>query len=190
MKTAKGFIVVGQPILINGIIYSGVNTDAWPIGTDFDSRKAVNIREFTYQDLAFPMLVDFDSAVCYYRSCECTGIIPRMLYCEALVNYSKSNLPQFDKPQNCTCLGFDYAYPSGDYYSAIANDIICNDRFLQTHWKEHLNKFGLLPTEDKLIQFAKARDNFIRENEKSGQELLFEKGNFIGFCVFQVHPPI
>lgn len=183
---AKGFLIVDEPILINGITYSGVNTDAWPIGMNFNSEIARNICEISYQNLDFPMLVDFDSAMHYCRLCERAGKKPRMLYCEALIDHSVHNLPQFANPQNSTYLGFDYAYPSGDYYSAVVNDIICQNKSLPTDWKNHLNGFGLLSTVDDLIKFVNERVYFAKEDEKYGQGMLFEKGNFVGFCVYSV----
>jgi len=182
---AKGFVVVNDSIQINGINYSGVNTDAWPIGTNFDSEAACNICEMSYLNLEFPMLVDFESAVQYCRSCEYVGIRPRLLFCEVLINHRVNNLPQFENTHKGTFLGFDYAYPSGDYYSVVVNDIICKDKSLLSHWMSQLNEFGLLPTEDKLLQFLDERETLAEENKHS-QEMIFEKGNFVEFALFLV----
>lgn len=181
---AKGFLIVEEPISKNGINYYGVNTNAWPIGTDFSSEVIANICEASYLYLDFPLLADFDSALHYYRSCEQIGIKPRMLFCEALIDRPLKNLPQFENPHVGTFLGFDYAYPSGDYYSAIVNDIINRDISLPTRWKHHLNRFGLLPTEDELLLFVKERALAVKEDEEHDQGILFEKGNFVEFRVF------
>ena len=183
---AKGFLVVGEPIRINDVTYCGVNTDAWPIGTDFDSEIAANICEMSYLNLDFPMLVDFDSAVHYYQLCQCAGIKSRMLYYASFADCSVTNLPQFENPYQSICLGFDYAYPSGDYYSSVANDIISKNRHLPTCWQDSLNEFGLLPTENDLLQFANERDLVARKNESIGQGIVFEKGCFTIFRVFGV----
>lgn len=185
-NTAKGFIVVNEPIVIKETAYFGVDTGAWPIGTIFDSKIATDICEISYLDLGFPMLIDLASAVRYCHSCEIAGIKPRVLYCEVVVNHSKNDLPQFENPLDSSFLGFDFAYPSGDYYSAVVNDIIYQDRSLPTHWKKHLNEFGLLPTKEELIQFAKERAFFAKKNLLQGRELLFEKGNFVSFCLYHV----
>lgn len=186
---AKGFLVVGEPILINGITYSGVNTNAWPIGTDFDSETAMNICKHSYLSLDFPLLIDFESVLHYRQRCVCAGIKVRMLYCEVLVDHPDCNLPQFDKPQESIYLGFDYAYPSGDYYSAVANDIIGLHRDFPTYWKNNLNEYGLLPSANHLFRFIQERNIAVKEKERHGQNLFFEKGSFVGFRIFNVDLP-
>ena len=151
-NTAEGFLVVGSPMNINDTIYHGVNTNAWPLGMPLGmplgSKIAESICEASYCDLRFPMLVDFRSAQSYCRMCEESGIISRMLFCEVLTDSVSRDLPHFKSPHKRVCLGFDYAYPSGDYYSAIANDIILAERPLSKHWRQHLNEYGLFSTED------------------------------------------
>ena len=186
-KKAKGFIVADEPVVINGMDYSGVNTNPWPIGTSFNSLVATKVCEMSYLDLAFPLLVDFDSALHYCHLCKQVGLEPRMLFCEAIVDCPTSSIPQFENSCECTFLGFDYAYPSGDYYSAVANDILYRDIPCLNYWKKRLNEFGLLATENELWQFALERDLSTKESEKRGQESFFEKGNFVGFGVFLVN---
>lgn len=184
---AKGFLVVSSPIDVNGIFYHGVNTNAWPLGEQFEMELAQSLCELSYCDLSFPLLVDFESALRYSRMCEKATLIPRMLYCEVLTNCTTYNLPHFEKPQNSIFLGYDYAYPSGDYYSAIVNDIIAQGRPLAKQWKKHLNEFGLLPTKDELIEFIRAREALVEQQKENAQGTLCEIGFFVGFRVFLVN---
>ncbi len=183
---ASGFLVVSESIIIKGMAYHGVDTDAWPLGTNFTSNVATSILENSYLNLALPVLVDFDSAFHYCLLCKQAGVKPRMLFCEAIMDHSVNSIPSFASPPNMTCLGFDYAYPSGDYYSAIVNDIICRNGILPTPWRNHLNEFGLLPTMDELMRFVEERALAAEESEQHGHGMLFEKGDFVCFRVFLV----
>ena len=184
--TAKGFLVVGEPMIIQKICYHGVSTDAWPIGTQFKTKTAVDICETSYWDLNYPLLIDFDSALDYCHRCENLGITPRMLFCQTMLTNSEHTLPKFEIPQNTIHLGYDYAYPSGSYYSAIANDILYQENRVSPFWKQRINEFGLFSTENDLLQFATDRTAAQKEAEARGQMQLFEKGNFVGFQVFLV----
>ena len=68
----------------------------------------------------------------------------------------------------------------------IILDIISKNRHLPTCWQDSLNEFGLLPTENDLLQFANERDLVARKNESIGQGIVFEKGCFTIFRVFGV----
>ena len=183
---AKGYLVVGQPVQIEGISYCGVETDAWPIGFQFSSELATNIYEMSFLDMAFPLLVDYDSALHYCCECEREGIEPRILFCEILSTYQPEKAPWFESLPVGSFLGFDYAYPSGDYYSAVANDVIYRANILPTCWKYHLNEFGLFASRDELLQFVEERLRVANACEENNRGCLFEKGTFVGYRVFCV----
>ena len=181
--TSNGFIVTEGPELVNGIGYYGVDTNVWPIGQTFSSQLATEIKEIAYVDLAFPLLIDLPSALQYYSECNRLGISPRLLYCETECKNSSVVISEFCNSTYCTFLGYDYAYPSGDYYSAVANDIIYRKDEFSIKWKTYINQYGLISSE-KLIQlFAIERMEALQKNPNA---LSFETGNFVIFRVFSV----
>lgn len=183
---ASGFLVTDEPVRISDTPYFGVDTNAWPIGTSFASRDAAEYCEIAYHDLSFPMLIDYDSALDYYHLCLQVGNKPRLLFCEVMTNCMSCALPHFINSGNSIFLGFDYAYPSGDYYSAIANDILYDRNGYFAHWKSRLNEFGLLTTEEELLQFVQERTQLVKEFEECDKEMQLEKGFFACFRLFLV----
>ncbi len=75
-------------------------------------------------------------------------------------------------------IGYDYAYPGGDYYSAVFNELHFN------RYKEYenieLNEFGLLGNEQELNKYLSIR----KKLEDSGCDL--EKGDFLIYKLFEV----
>lgn len=180
----RGYLVVEAPIYINGIRYCGVDTNAWPIGLEFSSKLAAEIKEHAYGDLSFPLLIDSLSATQYHSACKIHKMKSRMLYCEVLHGDANNEITDCNNFERCTFLGYDYAYPSGDYYSAIANDIIYRRGSLSERWRTHLNQYGLIPSAKEIHLFAQDRFELLQKAECTES---LEKGNFIIFRVFSVN---
>lgn len=187
MKTiAKGFLVTSIAEVINGIYYHGVDTNAWPVGTCFSQKTATDLCELSNIDLSYPLLIDFNSAVQYYAECERQQKNVRLLYCEVSGCNSSMSLPNYYNHSDRFFLGFDYAYPSGDYYSAVANDVIFRNGSLSSKWRQHLNEYGLFQNAEQVQSFAQDRLAFLH-NKSIDEHYYIERGNFSVFCIFRVN---
>lgn len=178
-----GYLVTEGPAIINNIDYYGMDTNAWPIGISPLEGWVPDICDKALADLSFPLLLDYYTALRYYTMCKRTGIIPRLLYCVAIANHCESvNLERLNSLP-CSFLGFDYAYPSGDYYSAIANDIIYEKGCLSSQWNMYLNRYGLFSEEETIRAFAKSRTTLLRNGACNKA---VESGIFTIFAVFEI----
>ena len=179
-----GFLVTGGAKTISDFTYYGVDTDAWPIGDRILETLAPKIYENAYSDLSYPLLIDFDSATKYCSMCEREGETPRLLYCEAILNSFSGEIPECRAPLLSTFLGYDYAYPSGDYYSALFNDVIWDKGCLTAKWRRQLNRYGLLYSEDQMRMFVQDR---ITVSSRNVGDYAVELGNFVIFRVFGIN---
>lgn len=183
---SNGFLVASSPEMINNIVYYGVDTEPWPLGTSLQlSPEWFQLKEVCFHDLSSVFLLCFEDAVNYYKAClkQIDGV--RLLYCEASaqnVQYCSALHQQYGKPSSF--LGYDYAYPSGSYYSAIVNDIIYRATPLSKNWKAQLNQYGLFSTQEALCGFIHDR-SFLVSNDTIPYS--YERGNFIVFRIFSVN---
>lgn len=180
---SNGFIVTSSPQKINGIVYHGVDTEPWPMGLTFSVSSALHqLEKVCCTDLTSVFLADLTDALDYYDACVEQIDNVRILYCET----SAENLifkPELSKEYGkiSNFLGFDYAYPSGSYYSAIANDVISRSTPLSRQWKTALNQYGLFSTEESLYGLINDRKYAV---SKDPFPYFYERGNFIAFRVF------
>ena len=184
MNYVSGFLVTQEPVQIGNTLYFGVETNAWPIGEQFVSEQASEICEKAYADLSFPLLIDFLSAKQYCIECENQGVIPRLLYCEATVNTSVIYNHDCHDALVLTFLGYDYAYPSGSYYSAVANDVLNPRGCLFSRWKKQLNQYGLMSSMEQIDGFK--NDRLLSQRDLSDR-ISIEHGNFVTFRIFAVN---
>ncbi len=180
-KMIKGFLITGFPKNIGGITYHGVDTEAWPIGPLFQSQNAKMIYEESFFGL--PLLIDLDSAMQYCRDCVKEGKNFRLLYCEVLTDGMDTPDSERCCPADKVFLGYDYSYSSGDYYSALLNDVIWGETCLSVKWKKHLNGYGLFSSEEMLQGFIEDRQALLKDGQS---EMAFELGDFAAFRLFSV----
>lgn len=175
----SGFLVCG-PEREDG--YSGVETNAWPLGECAAfSQKTKEFQNCGVTDQ--PCLTSSQEAMEYYSECIARQIPCRILYCQ--VDTGNFQATPFQYPigeNNLRFLGMDYAYPSGSYFSVFANEVKMARTDFHKKWKERLNPFGLLPSQQLLTQFIRERD----QEEIAGDSLFFEKGCFVTFGVYEV----
>ena len=184
---SNGFLVVGTPITINGISYWGIDTDVWPADVWPFSESTIQQYENSVINCEKVFLLDKESAVEYYEYCCSKGIPVRLLYCESNTEgtcyETKSSLTDL---KDALFLGYDYTFPNGDYYSAIANDVIYRDLDFSNKWKPLLNKHGLFSSFETISSFSKDREcTSILANEGSPYPV-YEPGHFSIFCIFQI----
>lgn len=180
---ANGYLVTEGPTTISGINYCGVDSNAWPIGLTPLEKWVPIICEEALNDLSFPLLLDLGDALRYYAICKNVGKTPHLLYCEVLGDYSEGTIGENRNSPPYVFLGFDYAYPSGDYYSAVANDIIYHKGYFMTKWRHKLNQYGLFSRADQIQAFVKDRKNWLN---RSVHNHVVELGNFVVFRIFEV----
>ncbi|MCR5607872.1 MAG: hypothetical protein K6G26_02275, partial [Lachnospiraceae bacterium] len=73
-------------------------------------------------------------------------------------------------------LGYDYAYATGDNYSALYNEV----PYIFSKFK--LNNNGLFETEEEIREYIKEREKFINENPP----LTLESGDFTVIRLYEV----
>lgn len=183
---AKGYLVTGMPITISDTHYHGVDTDAWPIGSSVLEEWYPQIFSKALVDLTFPLLLDIRGALRYCAMCEDAKKAVRLLYCEVLTEHSKTTTVEQHQLLTSTFLGYDYAYPSGDYYSTVLNDIIDHKGYLSAHWKKFLNSYGLFTEITQILDFADSRKELINSSTYNNE---IELGEFTVFRLFKVEFP-
>ncbi|MBP5433043.1 hypothetical protein [Ruminococcus sp.] len=106
----------------------------------------------------------------YVKEAEKRNIKYRLLLCETDVPYPRFDCPEFKK----TFLGYDYAYPSGDNYSAVYNEIPYVFHQFQ------LNQYGLFQTREEIEKYIAERERF----KLTQPPLTLEVGEFV---IFKLH---
>ena len=104
----------------------------------------------------------------------------RILLCETNRNNPQAlNL----KWKRKSFLGYDYAYPGPDYYSAVFEDLCIENRKINLGFASfNLNKNKLFETYDLVNKFAIEREKVMKS--ENGQCL--EKGKFIIYKLYEV----
>lgn len=185
----NGFLVTMQPTDIQPPIYYGVDNQAWP--AEFDKTvypQLSNIADDCLTSFETPLLLDADALQSYLELCVCQDIPVRVLYCEVLSTeqqrYDSALHNRFATPSSL--LGYDYAYPNGDYYSAVLNDLITRDLCFRVNFRNRLNPYGLFSLLKDMTEFIAERElmkSFLKPEEKG---TLFEEGFFSIFRLFRV----
>ena len=184
---SNGFLVVGDSITVNGIFYCGIDTDVWPADILPFSGSAKQRYDDAVTDCQKVFLLDRDNAVKYYEYCCSRDIAVRLLYCESFTEGTLYETEACsDGVKNAVFLGYDYAFPSGDYYSSVVNDVIYMNLDFSNRWKPQLNRYGLFPSFESVCSFSEDRKEVsVRANEGSPYPV-YEPGYFSIFRVFQV----
>ena len=131
------------------------------------------------------MLLDKDNAIQYYVNCTENHIPVRLLFCHCGVEASVFTAQGLPHTLHLKELGYDYAYPSGDYFSSILNEVLYGKSGLAGEWEERLNQYGLLASEADVSAYIERREQQIQE---SGEDpTCFEKGPFVVFRLFEVN---
>lgn len=184
---SNGFLVAGAVITINGISYCGVDTNVWPADICSFSELTNPWWEDSAIDYEKVLLLDMENAVKYYAHCCSKGIPARLLYCESTTEGTFYEItPCTTGLEKALFLGYDYAYPNGDYYSAVLNDIIYRNLDFSNKWRPHLNKYGLFPSFETVCSFSEDREcTSILANRVSSYPV-YELGSFSIFRIFQI----
>ena len=104
-----------------------------------------------------------DWCLIYIKESKKRNIKFRVLFCE-----TTQKRPFFKEHKNLHLkfLGYDYAYPDGDYYSCLFHEI--NNKYIPEFCNIKLNKYGLFETEKEILSFINLRNNL---KDKSRLEL-------------------
>lgn len=109
----------------------------------------------------------------YVKEAEKRGIKYRLLLCETEFPNPLFVCPDFEK----MFLGYDYAYESGDNYSAVYNEI----PYIFPQFK--LNQYGLFQTRSEIDEYIAVRERF----KQSHPPLTLEEGNFVVFRLSEIY---
>lgn len=113
---------------------------------------------------------DMDYVYKYVKEAEKRNIKYRLLLCETEIPEPIFVCPDVEK----IFLGYDYAYESGDNYSAVYNEIPY--KFPQFK----LNQYGLFQIKEEIDDYIAERERF----KQTHPPLTLEEGNFI---IFRLH---
>lgn len=180
----NGFLVTDLPCVVNNRKYCGIDNNAWPIDICYKNEPLVScIYESFIRMDDTPFLVDLSTLHAYLSQAATKSV--RVLYCEA-ESTERGNFSQALHDEygiDSKFLGFDYAWPSGDYYSAILNDLIYREIAQLKNFSPQLNPYGLFQTKRQVDAFSQAREKVIKMVEKDAT-MAIEGGYFCKFCIF------
>ena len=117
----------------------------------------------------------------YQKICKENNIDYITLFCESEKNNPRWEDKNYHEIEDkLIFLGFDYAYAGGSFYSCILNDVMSKRIVQFSHIK--LNEYGLLSTEEEMIEFILLREEL---KNKLGK-YTFEEGEFIVYKLWKV----
>lgn len=109
----------------------------------------------------------------YVKEAKKRGIKYRLILCETEIPEPRFECPDCEK----RFLGYDYAYASGDNYSAVYNEI----PYVFPQFK--LNRYGLFQTKEEIDRYIAERERFIKDNPP----YTLESGDFVAFKLYEVY---
>lgn len=173
---------------VTGITYKGIDGSGFSESTglnwyfNFDDELAKDFEPFydeyigkTYYNLQPYSWV----AVCndisyihrYIEESRKRNIKYRVLLCKSEISAPIITATDF----KTSFLGYDYAYASGDYYSAVYNEV----PFIFPQFQ--LNDNGLFQTEQEIRHYIKARETYTQSHEPYS----LETGEFIIYKLYE-----
>jgi hypothetical protein len=120
---------------------------------------------------------DWDFIRRYLEYSDDNAISYRLLLCETNRAYPSIVL---ENKVKLLPLGFDYAYPGGDYYSCLKNDILAHR--IGEFFDIRLNENGLFQHEHEILDFVAQRTKL----ETLYPQGTFEKGDFVIYRLSEV----
>lgn len=156
----------------NGNYYGidGLIRDNWYLSYEKDIDKEIKEYSFDYIEHVYFLNNSYigccdnlDYIEAYIKESKKRNIKYRVLFCE-----TTQKRPFFKEHKNLHLkfLGYDYAYPDGDYYSCLFHEI--NNKYIPEFCNIKLNKYGLFETEKEILSFINLRNNL---KDKSRLEL-------------------
>lgn len=149
----NGFLVVADAPGYESEGYNGVYGIDWPL-QDFDGFQL-------QEDLGIPssrgtiwVATKWDATYQYWRLCTSRNIKARLLLVETEISYPVVRL----LPSVIwDLMGYDVAFMTGDFYSAIQQELIGQTASSLRHWKDKLNKHRLFDDADAAYAFLQER---------------------------------
>ena len=188
---ANGFLVSQQEKHENGVLYFGIDTNAWPVGEEkfdeiydcFQSQRLRSLLDETILESQTCCLLGLDMVTPYITFCNENNITNRVLYVEM---HEDCVFLDCDLHNRWAILdnfmGYDVGYcASFECYSALLSDVICRPELFPDLFKR-LNSYGLLSYNDVLLYIKK------RESMKRKQyTMMFESGRMYKFAVYKTN---
>lgn len=175
---SAGYLVVQSPDTAD---YFGVDRTRWPLCDEEDGGWLENEQDCA--DMCDGVLGNLQQAESYQKSCKHAGIHVRLLYCKCTA--SGNCIPPPGNAALVFC-GMDYAYPNGDYYSSVLNEVIGGTSAFAKRWKSKLNAYGLIASESDMDTYIKERTAYAQK--LGADSVVLEKGFFSAFSVYLCVP--
>lgn len=173
-----------------GSKFRGLTDDIWPIDLETPMLES-NLKKQLYDYCEANITRSWEDEniveVCndikfldqYILACESSNIKIRILFC-----FSEKTVPIFDIDNNklhksFVCLGYDYAYPGGSFYSCVLNDVF--SRRIRQFDRFALNQYGLFENKESLTDFIDFRSNLSKKSSMT----LFEQGDFTVYQLWE-----
>lgn len=162
--------------------YFGIDRTTWPL--DDVKGELCWLRNVQNTAGAYDsVLGDLQQAKAYLMCCEKEGLNTQLLYCKST---AKGQFVPVSQDVSLSFCGLDYAYPNGDYYSSILNEIIAGKSALAKRWKPRLNQYGLISSMADMVAFRKERRDFVQD--LGIDSMVLEKGHFAIFEIYLCIP--
>ena len=182
---AKKFITPKWPFN-----YYGIEGDNWPIDSYSENitSDVVNfINDFIYENVenmdeyekSIDVCVDLDFINYYIENCKKANLDIDILFVETELDSPRYPI-NLEADERFEFIGFDYAFPVQDYFSAIYQ----NYKIISKFSGFRLNKFGLFDIEEEVIKYKVTRHEIIDTHPdihlEPGQFVIYKIWRYIG----------
>lgn len=180
MNIFNGFLVTGEPQLLNNILYNGVECDPWPLErnilektltADLMDRIDEQIDDLLIKDNI--ALLDLESVKMYAKACE----LNKQRYCIKFVEVIRNDsvtadlLSSNSSFNSITFLGYDIGDCAYDYFSAVLSDIIARPLLFGIEMTDKLNSNGLFESFEDAKSFLTLRRSASKNDTGSNFEI-------------------
>jgi hypothetical protein len=164
--------------------YLGVEGECWSIDEDtegIEQQEGEYLNNYCSENITLSwtdekivdVSCDIDFVNRYINAYLKANIQFEILFCKTNKQVPSYNLDiEKQVTRNLGFIGFDYAYSGGSFYSCVFSDLHSNR--VSGLFDIKLNKYGLINSEEELINFIRRREELITKDEEG----LFETGEF------------
>lgn len=167
--------------------YYGIEGDNWPIDdySENISSDVVNfINDFVYENIenvsnygkSINACIDIDFINYYIDNCKRANLNIEILFVETELDSPICPI-KIAEDKRFKFIGFDYAFPVVDYFSAIYENYSVISKF----HKFNLNEFGLFNSEEEVKMYKELRQKIINTQT----DIHLETGEFVVYKVWK-----
>jgi len=149
----NGFLVVADAPGYKDEGYAGVYGVDWPL-QDFENLQPDKDLGIPTERGAIWVATNLEATHRYWEICVSNNITARLLLIETVLNYPVVQLPSLAPWE---FVGYDLAFMTGNFYSAIQQELIGRAAKSLRHWESRLNKHRLFDDIDTAYAFLQER---------------------------------